>query len=268
MKDAVIHPTTQEQLDQLAQDPSQSYLFYGPEGLGKTTVARAYAKKIIAGTEGDSYKWLMQISLLPDKKKISITQVKKVLEFLSQKKPNNIAKKVVVIDEAQALGIEAANALLKVLEEPPPDSLIILISSNAQSLPTTIRSRLAIIEFKPPSHKAVEAFFNSQANSSQLLELAGDRPAHIQRMLDDPETQSQAVELWEQAKGFSSLNLADKLVVVQPIARASQTEEFIHMLGRIPSNTDTAQALLFAQRHLYNSGNPRFVLEHLALELS
>lgn len=268
MKNLVLHQTTQNQLDQLAKDPSHSYLFYGPEGLGKTTLAQVYAEKVIAGTRGDSYKWLYQISLLPDKKKISIAQVKKVLEFLSQKKPNNIAKKVVIIDEAQTLSIEAANALLKVLEEPPLDSLIILISSNAQSLPTTIRSRLAQIEFRPPNRQDVHTYFAGQTNAGQVLELTNHRPAHIQRMLDDQVLQKRMVELWKQTKEFSSQSLAEKLAIIQPIAKEGQTEEFINMLGQLPTSTNVARALLFAQRHLYNSGNPRFVLEHLALELS
>ncbi|BCB95663.1 DNA polymerase III subunit delta' [Dissulfurispira thermophila] len=76
------------------------------------------------------------------------------LEEVIYLKPYEGKKKVIIIDDADALNISAANAFLKTLEEPPPDSLIILISSNPEGLPDTIRSRCVNVRFYPLSANA------------------------------------------------------------------------------------------------------------------
>lgn len=77
-----------------------------------------------------------------------IEAVRKIEEFLHLR-PNEARKKIVIIDDAETMNINAANSFLKTLEEPPPDSLIILVSSNPERLPDTIRSRCITVKFKP-----------------------------------------------------------------------------------------------------------------------
>jgi DNA polymerase-3 subunit delta' len=66
-------------------------------------------------------------------------------------------RKIVILDNADLLRREAANALLKTIEEPPPDSLIVLVSSRPEALLPTIRSRCQEIRFAPPALDLVEA---------------------------------------------------------------------------------------------------------------
>lgn len=77
-----------------------------------------------------------------------IEAVRKIEEFLYLR-PNEARKKIVIIDDAETMNINAANSFLKTLEEPPADSLIILVSSNPDRLPDTIRSRCVTVRFKP-----------------------------------------------------------------------------------------------------------------------
>ncbi len=77
-----------------------------------------------------------------------IETIHKIEEFLYLS-PYEGKKKIVIIDEADAMNVSAANAFLKTLEEPNDDSIIILISSNPDRLPDTIRSRCIIIRFYP-----------------------------------------------------------------------------------------------------------------------
>src|SRR3989344_3958708 len=77
-----------------------------------------------------------------------IDQVRNLKKFLSLK-PYSSRYKVAIIDNANQMGVEAANAMLKVLEEPPAHSLIILISANPQALLPTIYSRCVDIQFAP-----------------------------------------------------------------------------------------------------------------------
>ncbi len=86
--------------------------------------------------------------LIPDGDGIKIDMIRKIEEVLFLKAFEG-RRKVVIIDDAEAMNINAANAFLKTLEEPPSDSLILLISSNPDSLPDTIRSRCTNIRFYP-----------------------------------------------------------------------------------------------------------------------
>ena len=101
-------------------------------------------KKIEAGTHPD----FMIVS--PEERQIRIEEVRMIDEALSFK-PFEGRKKIVVVDDADTMNISAANAFLKTLEEPPEDSIIILISSKPDRLPDTIRSRCSRINFGPLS---------------------------------------------------------------------------------------------------------------------
>jgi len=76
-------------------------------------------------------------------------------------------RKIVILDNADLLRREAANALLKTIEEPPPDSLIILVSSRPEALLPTIRSRCQEIRFAPLALDQVEAAVRRQRGLPQ-----------------------------------------------------------------------------------------------------
>lgn len=100
--------------------------------------------KIDAGTHPD----LLLIS--PEEKIIKIEEIRMIDDALSFK-PFEASKKIVIVDDAETMNISSANAFLKTLEEPPGDSIIILVSSRPDRLPDTIRSRCSRINFEPLS---------------------------------------------------------------------------------------------------------------------
>jgi DNA polymerase-3 subunit delta' len=132
-----------------------AYLLLGPEGVGKKTVALSLAKaihcsetqddfcgycdpcmRIISGNHPD----VRIIEPLPGKKEISIQQVREVEKELSYRSFSG-GRKIAIIDPATLLNAPAQNALLKTLEEPPQDSLLVLIAVNAGPLLPTVGSR-------------------------------------------------------------------------------------------------------------------------------
>jgi DNA polymerase-3 subunit delta' len=104
-------------------------------------------RKIDSGVHPD----LLIIS--PEGGQIRIEEIRAIDDTLSLK-PFEGRKKVVIVDEADTMNPFSANAFLKTLEEPPEDSLIILISSNPDRLPDTIRSRCSRVNFTPLSLEA------------------------------------------------------------------------------------------------------------------
>ncbi len=140
-----------------------AYLFVGPEGVGRETTARALFLRLVCAQEqgcGECpgcRKFLKGLHpdveiLTPQGQKIKIDQIR-TLEQKLRFVPLEASRRLILIPEAEALTREAANALLKSLEEPPPYTLFVLLASSPDVLLPTIVSRTQIIRFRPlPLH--------------------------------------------------------------------------------------------------------------------
>jgi DNA polymerase-3 subunit delta' len=107
----------------------------------------------------------------PEDRQIKIDEIRSIDDALSFR-PFEGSKKVVIIDDADTMNIAAANAFLKTLEEPPQDSVIILISSQPDRLPATIRSRCSRINFVPLSLNSCMQVLRGKVPDERLEELA------------------------------------------------------------------------------------------------
>lgn len=137
-------------------------LVSGEAGIGKRAAALSYAKAVNCFTpdQGDSCDTCGSCRkiqsgahpdvtvLTPEGDEIKIDAIRRVIEALTLS-PFEGKKKVVIIEDAERMNRSAANAFLKTLEEPPDHSLIVLLSSNPDGLPSTIRSRCAVVRFNP-----------------------------------------------------------------------------------------------------------------------
>ncbi|MFH0763039.1 MAG: DNA polymerase III subunit delta' [Candidatus Omnitrophota bacterium] len=147
------------------------YLFSGPEGVGKKLIAIALAKAVNceAGL-GDSCGQCASCRKIeknqhpdlhliePGASDIKIEQIRQLQHKIGLR-PYEARMKVFIIDNAHQLTAEAAGALLKVLEEPPGDSLIILISDKPSLLFKTIISRCKVLKFAPFERERLKTLF-------------------------------------------------------------------------------------------------------------
>lgn len=142
----------------LQQDaPFHAYLFVGPPGVGKTKAAMAFACSLLAdGGQAGAFNWTKDNHpdlFLAGKagSKVGIAEVRRLEEWLFYR-PYFSSYRVAILPYAHLLSVEAANALLKTLEEPPSYAVLILISDEMEVLPT-IRSRCQEVRFEPiPTH--------------------------------------------------------------------------------------------------------------------
>jgi len=151
-------------------------LFTGEPGVGKLLMAKTLIKVLncrhwnIAGEIDccdicrpcqliDNLNFADLLFIKPEGTQIKIETVRGVIDFLSMS-PYEARIKSVIIDDADKLNISAANALLKTLEEPSEDSLIILITERPDMLPDTIRSRCVRIPFTPLSEEESSEVIN------------------------------------------------------------------------------------------------------------
>jgi len=172
-----------------------SYLFAGESGIGKKSTAinlaktvnclkpvdSAYppvdccdecvsCKKIDAGVHPD------YLLVSPEGGQIRIEEIRSVDNRLSLK-PFEGKKKIVIINDAETMNVFASNAFLKTLEEPPKDSLIILVSSKPDNLTDTIRSRCSRLNFTPLTYE------DSQRVLQRTIGQEGKTPREISTLI-------------------------------------------------------------------------------------
>jgi len=146
---------------------SHSYIFCGPRGTGKTSTARILAKavncekgitpepcnkcenckSITAGSNVD----VIEIDAASNRGINEIRELREKVRYL----PNSLRKKVYIIDEVHMLTVEAFNALLKVLEEPPEHVIFIMATTEPDKVIPTIMSRCQRFDFNPVPLKLV-----------------------------------------------------------------------------------------------------------------
>ncbi len=174
-----------------------AYLFTGLEGIGKRRVALTMAKALNCPTQEEdacdccpSCQRIDKgvhpdfILIVPEGEVIKIGQIRELQRAIAFK-PYEARWRVVVVDGAERMTREAANAFLKTLEEPPPWTMIILLATDVEALPLTVLSRCQRVRFNPLRQEEVRevlAHHLSEEEIHLLAPLAGGSPGRVLRM--------------------------------------------------------------------------------------
>lgn len=155
------------------KDIPHALIFAGPQGVGKRRIAQWFAHKIL-NSHTISNPDIHIVQLEEGKRDIPATALRELRQKL-QLKSYGGAKKIAIIDDAHRMSIAACNAFLKTLEEPPGDSLIILVTHCPQQLLPTVISRCQVFNFmelsKPETKEILESLELS-IETNNLLELS------------------------------------------------------------------------------------------------
>lgn len=250
MKDLMIHPVTRSQLQAFQAAPAQVLLLVGPNGSGKLTLAKRLSETILELSDGDlaSYAHALIIKSV-DGKAIGIESARQLEQFLRLKVPSQKKyNRAVVIEGGDLMTIEAQNALLKTLEEPPDGTIIIITVAHQLALLPTVRSRAQNISVQRPDRQTIEKFFSDRGhgkeNIARTYALSGSLVGLMHALLED-EAHPLMVAT-ERARELLSQPAYERLVSIDVLSKdrelALGTVDVMQRMARLSLQTASGQA--------------------------
>lgn len=144
MTQLLIHPYTQQQLEQVVNQSPHAIGLFGEVGSGKAQLARHLAARLLHTTPEQlaGHPYVLQLDCA---RKTGIEEIRSMQRFLSLTVPGEqTIRRCVILEDVHYLSGEAQNALLKTLEEPPVDTVLITTFSDSRAVLATIQSRLQV----------------------------------------------------------------------------------------------------------------------------
>ncbi len=214
---------------------SHAYLFSGSRGIGKTTVARIFARAM-GVTNNDLY----EIDAASNRGIDDIREIRDGVSVLPLESPY----KVYIIDEVHMLTKEAFNAILKTLEEPPPHAIFILATTETDKIPETVLSRCQIFNFKKPTREILKQLvvkvakkegYTLEAGSADLVALQGDSSFRdtlgiLQKVISSSEDKKISVGEVEKITGAPKGSLVNDFITALSV---KDKQKSLSVLGKI-----------------------------------
>jgi replication-associated recombination protein RarA len=276
-------------LEQYLARPAHAVLLAGPAGSGKRAIAEAIVADVL-GLERPrlgSYPYFMLIGT--DGNSISIEAIRGLQKFLQLKTTGDRQlRRAVIIEYAHSLTTEAQNAFLKLLEEPPADTLIVLTASSPRSLRPTILSRMQTITVHVPSEEQLEPMLTGSGHDAitqkQAFFLSGGMPGLLHALLHD-EAGHPLLTAVNLAKEILQKTPFERLALVDGLSKQKEAAGgLIDALERIAAaglkgagkREDTAhirqwhqirKSAVQAQAALRANANPKLTLANLFINL-
>lgn len=234
----IINPKSLGALESFLENPTHALLIEGPEHIGKSLVAERMAGKLLGVLQEklDNNPGLLRI--LPDNKGINVESIRNVGHFLSLKSTGGRSiNRVVLILDADLMNVVAQNALLKMVEEPPSDTVILLTSSKPGKLLQTIKSRLQRITLQKPTPDQVKDFLSDRYDVRQIDELIFIHEGRIGSVITSLDIgDGESAFTVSEVKQILGLSLFERILLIEGrLKDRSNAEQFVDLLSRIAS---------------------------------
>lgn len=228
---------TAQAIEAYVQRPSHAILLAGPTGVGKGSVAQEIARVVLGDDRAISHP---DVVLAIDAPTIGIDNVREITQFVRLKSTHGgDINRVVIVEHAEHMTPEAQNALLKILEEPPADTIIILTAAAPVLLLPTIVSRLQVIDIVAADQAALTAYFKSEGHAadavSKAYNLSGGLPGLMSSILA-AEGGHPLLLAAQSARTVLQGTAFDRLCMVDSLSKQRELAiDLCEMLGRMAS---------------------------------
>jgi len=223
-----------------------AFLIAGPKSVGRFTLAKRIAQFLncLRRSQSDepcleclscqkiekfSHPDVMLLEAEATGGAIKVDQVRELLRYVSLA-PYEGKYRVVILTNFENATISAANALLKTLEEPPPNAVIILTSESVESLLPTIISRCELIKLRSINPLKISKWLETEWNLNReealnLAHISGGKPGLAIQMLQEPGKLKQRIKWIEDLQQLLSSSILDKFHYLSPVFKESDLKE-------------------------------------------
>lgn len=288
-----LHPVSKQQFDAFLLRPAHAVIIAGPEGIGKFAVSQHLAAALLQLSDRVTLEKLPHFKLIiPDGQSISVEVVRELLPFTKLKVTGrNDIRRIILIDQAHLLTNEAQNALLKLLEEPPDDTIFVLNTANQLALLPTIRSRAQTITLQPPPQADLVKHFADQGHTATQIQqaylMSGGLPGFMHALVGDNVADHALTQAATKAREILRADTFGRLALVDVLSKQKidciRTLAMLQLMAqaalRRAASTQTPpsanlkrwqhilQAAYSAESALQTSAQPKLVLTNLMLSL-
>jgi len=165
----MINETTLRAIETASHGNSHAILLSGLQGAGKGYAAQILCSIKLGMSDHkqlENYPYFKHVQ--PINNKITVDQIRGIKEFFKLKSiGTNKIRRAVIIEDSQLMNLESQNALLKSLEEPPDDTMIVLTATPTESLKQTIKSRVQVINVLPLTNSDVIEMLGNNLSTSE-----------------------------------------------------------------------------------------------------